>query len=137
MAEEVTKAEEKVKAEKKAKALKAPLPEMSNFPNVSVVETPKEIRIAAEVPGLTRKDIGIGLNINTVTLSGKRKAIVGADKNKPLVAEVQHGRFNRTIKLPSDVEIRRSRVKARVRDGLLTLSLLKKDYKRVKSISAS
>ena len=99
-----------------------------------MVETGKEILLAAEVPGLSRKDINIGLNINSVSLSGKKKWVHPEGKDKALISEVKYGIFNRLIKFPCNVEIRKSRVNARVTNGLLTLSLLKKDYKKVKSI---
>jgi HSP20 family protein len=133
--DEETKAEQqKEKKEKKVKPPKPELPQLSNFPNISMVETGKAIMMAVEVPGFSRKDIKIGLNINSVSFSGKKQQILPEEKNKSLLSEVKHGVFNRLIKLPCDVDIRKSNVKARVKNGLLTMNLLKKDYKKVKSI---
>ena len=137
MDEEKKNEQQKVKKEKKVKPPKPELPELSNFPNISMVETGKEIMMAAEVPGFSRKDIKIGLNINSVSLSGKKQQILPEGKNKSLLSEVKHGVFNRVIKLPCDVDIRKNNVKASVKNGLLTMNLLKKDYKKVRSIQVS
>lgn len=137
MDEETKAAEAKKDAKKADKPPKPELPELPNYPNVSMVDAGREIVLAVEVPGFSRKDLTVGLNINSVALSGKKKPAVSQGKDKALLSELKYGMFNRMIKFSCDVDTRRSRVKAQVKNGMFTMTLRKKDYRKIKTVPVS
>src|SRR5919109_1325511 len=62
----------------------APLPgfeRSTGWPTVDLAETDKEIRVTAELPGLTEKDVEIVLNDDVLTLKGERKAEHDGERN--------------------------------------------------------
>ena len=92
-------------------------------PRVDVHETEKEVLIDVEVPGLEKKDIKVEVKDNTLTISGERKSERKTESTQCCRVERHYGRFERTFGLPDTV--RRDKVNAEYKNGVLTLSLPK------------
>jgi HSP20 family protein len=90
-------------------------------PQVDVVETDKEIRISAELPGLEEKDIDVGVSRNVLTISGEKRQEKEEKGHSYLRTERSYGSFKRSIPLPSEVDA--SKTDAVFRNGVLTVSL--------------
>ncbi|HEY7698277.1 MAG TPA: Hsp20/alpha crystallin family protein [Vicinamibacteria bacterium] len=93
-----------------------------SFPAVNAWEDEKAFHVEAELPGMEEKDIQITVLGNELRLEGKREEV--HDES----ARVQHrerfnGEFSRTLRFP--VEIDDSKVEARFRNGLLTVTMPK------------
>ncbi|MFN3727052.1 MAG: Hsp20/alpha crystallin family protein [Allosphingosinicella sp.] len=91
------------------------------WPNVELSENERELRITAEMPGMTDKDVELLLENGMLTLRGEKKS-ESEDKDRGY-SERFYGRFERRIQLPSNVD--ESGAKADFREGLLTVTLPK------------
>jgi len=92
---------------------------MMSWPSVEVGESDREIRITAEVPGMSDKDIELLVEDGLLTLRGEKKS-EAEDKDRGY-SERFYGRFERRIALPSGVD--HQAAKADFRDGVLTITL--------------
>ena len=102
------------------------------WPRVDVTDAEEHLRIDAEVPGLTEKDVDLTLKDGVLTLSGERKAETEDEGRK--VTERFIGRFTRQI--PLGYEIDEDNVSASFANGELTIILpktakAKSDAKRI------
>ena len=73
-------------------------------PAVDIYETPEAIVMKAELPGLTREDIGIQIRDNTLTLKGERRFAKEADEETYLRIERVYGSFQRSFTLPASIQ---------------------------------
>jgi HSP20 family protein len=94
---------------------------MMAWPSVEVGETDREIRITAEVPGMSDKDIELLVEDGVLTLRGEKKSET-EDKDRGY-SERFYGRFERRIALPTAVD--HQAAKADFKDGVLTIALPK------------
>ena len=90
------------------------------WPNIEVSETDKEIKIAAELPGIEQKDVEVELANGVLSIRGEKKTET-EDKGR-LFSERYYGRFERRI--PVD-DIEEDKVSASFKNGVLTVTLPK------------
>jgi HSP20 family protein len=101
-------------------------------PSVDVSETPKEVVLKAELPGMDSKDIEVSVQGNVLTLRGERKK-EQEDKGENFHRiERSYGAFSRSIQLPADVDA--AKVNATYKDGVLKINLPKTKGVAVKKI---
>ena len=91
------------------------------WPAIETSETDKEIRLTAELPGLTNKDVEVLVEDGILTLRGERKS--HSEERDRGYSERYYGRFERQIALPRGIEA--DRVSADFKDGMLTISMPK------------
>jgi HSP20 family protein len=91
------------------------------WPRVDVTDAEDHVRVDAEVPGLTEKDVELTLKDGVLTLSGERK--VENDDDERRVSERFVGRFTRQIPLGYDID--EENVTASFANGELTVTLPK------------
>jgi HSP20 family protein len=103
------------------------------WPSVEISETDKEIRVTAEIAGLSENDVEVLLDDGVLTLKGEKRSET-EDKEKQFSERV-YGRFERRIPLGSEVE--EDKVDASFKNGVLTVILPKsaKAQSRVKRIA--
>jgi HSP20 family protein len=89
------------------------------WPNVEVSQTDDEVRITAEVPGMTEQEVELLLEDGILTLRGEKKS-ESEDRDRGY-SERFYGRFERRIALPPGVD--EETAKAEFRDGILTVTL--------------
>ena len=104
-------------------------------PSVDVYETDKEIVVEAEIPGAAEKDISVEVKDNILTLSGERKKESEAKYDDYHRIERTYGRFQRSFTLPDSIET--EKVKAKVKNGVLTVRLPKVPKAVAKKIAVS
>ncbi len=92
-------------------------------PAVDVVETSKEIKVKADLPGLEEKDIKIELNDGYLTIIGERKEESEEKGAHTYSCERRYGSFSRT--LPINADIKENEVKAHFKNGTLEIILPK------------
>lgn len=92
-------------------------------PQVDVVDTDKEIKVSAELPGLDEKDIEVSLTREGLTIRGEKKEEKEERGKDYYRSERSYGSFTRTIPLP--VEIDAEKVAASFKKGVLTVKLPK------------
>ncbi len=93
------------------------------MPHVDVNETAKEIRVTAELPGMEEKDLEVSLVEGALTIKGEKSEEHEEEKGDVHRSERQYGMFERTIPLPSEVDV--DKVKASFKKGVLKISLPK------------
>lgn len=93
----------------------------ASWPSLEVNETDNELRVTAEVPGMSEKEIELFVEDGMLTVRGERKNET-EDKDRGY-SERYYGRFERRIALPSNVD--QEGAKADFRDGVLTVTLPK------------
>ncbi len=102
------------------------------MPAVDIYETPDQVVMKAELPGLTREDIEINVRDNTLSLRGQRKFEKDVKEENYLRIERAYGSFQRSFTLP--VTIQQDKIKAVFRDGVLELTLPKAEEARPQQI---
>jgi HSP20 family protein len=94
---------------------------MAGWPSVEVIETDKDVRVSAELPGLDEKDVEVLMSDSVLTLRGEKRSEV-EDKDRTF-SERTYGRFERRIPLGWDVE--EDKVNASFQNGVLTVTMPK------------
>lgn len=101
-------------------------------PSVDILETENELVLKADVPGVELKDIDIQIENGTLTLKGERK-FEKEEKNKGFHRlERSYGSFVRYFTVPDTVDT--EHVKAEYQNGVLTVTLPKKEIAKPKAI---
>ncbi|MDO8447369.1 MAG: Hsp20/alpha crystallin family protein [Rhodoferax sp.] len=101
-----------------------PLPSPTQI-KVDVKETDKLYTVHAEVPGVSKEDIDVSLDGNVVTLRAEVKQQDSTEKDeKVLRSERYFGAVSRSFQLPVDID--QAQAKAKYDNGVLTLTLPKK-----------
>jgi HSP20 family protein len=107
--------------------------DLMRAPETDVVETEREIRVVAEMPGLNRDDIEIDMENNVLTISGeKREARTEKEEGRYHLSERRYGKFSRSFVLPRDVEA--DGIQASFQDGVLTVHIPKAERARRRKI---
>lgn len=97
-------------------------------PKVDIAETNEQYIISVEVPGVDEKDIHVSLQGDTLTISGEKKQEQEHKDVNVHSIERSYGSFQRVLNMPSDAEA--DQVKARFKNGVLTLTVPKNPAKR-------
>lgn len=95
---------------------------------VNVQEEQDAYILSALVPGLKAEDLNIQILEDVVTIEGT----YAADESEYLLRELPHGEFHRSLRLP--VQLDADKAEAKIKDGLLTLSIPKAESARPKTI---
>ena len=99
-------------------------------PAIDMYETDKEVIVDAELPGMTAKDIDVSVRNHTLRLKGERRFSEEVKEENYYRMERAYGSFQRQIELPS--EVREDQVKATFQDGILHVSVPKKQEAKAK-----
>jgi len=93
-------------------------------PLLDMHETPEELIITAEVPGLNKDDFSVELVGRRLTIHGEKK-IVREQKGGDgcLISERRYGSFSRSILLPYNIDDKT--IAADLKQGVLTVRLPK------------
>jgi|SRR6186713_2995783 len=104
-------------------------------PAVDILETDGEMTIKAELPGIEAKDVTISLDNNVLTLRGERRTDREISHENYHRMERAYGSFYRSFAIPAFVDV--ENVRAEFRNGLLTITLPKKDSAKGRSIEVN
>jgi HSP20 family protein len=92
-------------------------------PQMDMYETPDEIIIMGEIAGVNKEDLELEISSKAVRVQGIRSQFPRIDNAKYRLAEIQYGKFERVLYLPSpiDTEV----VSASYTNGFLQVRLAK------------
>ncbi|MBN8828591.1 MAG: Hsp20/alpha crystallin family protein [Sphingobacteriia bacterium] len=96
----------------------------SFFPSVDVSETDKEIKIAAELPGIDEKDIELTLDNGLLTIKGKKEIVREEKEESYHIIERSKGNFFRSFQLPYN-SITDKDLEAKFKKGVLNIIIKK------------
>lgn len=98
-------------------------------PLLDMHETPEELIIRAEVPGLNKDDFAVELVGRRLTIHGEKRVIreqKGGDGC--LISECRYGSFSRTVQLPYEID--EKLIGADLKHGVLTIRLPRPEKER-------
>jgi len=101
-------------------------------PPVDIYETEDAIVLKAELPGVDAKDVEVRVEDNTLYLKGERKFEKEVKEQNYHRVERSYGSFARSFSLPNSISA--DQVKAEFKDGLLTLTMPKREEAKPKTI---
>ncbi len=104
-------------------------------PVTDIFETEKDYVFKVELPGLSKEDVNVELNGNTLSIKGELEEEKEVKKENYHRIESVSGVFSRNFALPRDVDV--ENIKANMKDGILELRVGKQEEKRKKEISIS
>lgn len=104
-------------------------------PAVDIYEDETSFMIKLELPEVNRQDVKVNLHENTLSISGERR-IENEDKRDGYHrVERSYGQFYRSFTLPPNVNP--EGINAQFKDGMLRLSIPKKEEAKPKQIEVS
>ena len=105
-------------------------------PNVEVLEKEGKLLVRADLPGLTKDDVKVGVTDDVLTLEGERKQEKEEKREGYFRSERSYGAFYRAIPLPDGVKA--DGIVANFRNGVLEVAMpLVKEEKKVKKIEVN
>jgi HSP20 family protein len=101
-------------------------------PPVDIYENENNIVLKADLPGVDPKDVEVRVEDSTLYLKGERKFEKETKEENYHRVERSYGSFARSFSLPNSINA--EKVKAEYKDGLLTLTLPKREEAKPKTI---
>jgi HSP20 family protein len=105
---------------------------------VDVREDADHIYVEAELPGFKKEEVDINLENQTLTITAQQKSRTDekpSDKSSWLLHERRYTRFQRSFTLPPTVDSQS--VQAKLNDGVLTITLNKREESKPRRITVS
>jgi HSP20 family protein len=104
------------------------------FPLINVGATPEQVDVYLFAAGLDPKSLDISIQQNLLAVSGNRK--VPVDESADYYRQERFdGEFRRVITLPDDVDP--DRVEAKYRDGVLQITVQRREAARPRQITVN
>ncbi|HUK05850.1 MAG TPA: Hsp20/alpha crystallin family protein [Burkholderiales bacterium] len=102
-------------------------------PNVDVIDRDDEVVVRAEVPGYRKEDIEISVSDSLLTLKGEVRREEKEEEGDYFRSEISRQAFSRSLVLPAEVDD--AKAKATIKDGILELTLPKREKSKRRSIA--
>jgi HSP20 family protein len=104
-------------------------------PSVDIFETEHELVVKADLPDVKPEELDIRVENNILTIRGERKFEKKVDENNYLRVERSYGSFARSFSLANTVNS--EAIKADYQNGVLTLSIPKREEAKPKQIKVN
>lgn len=101
-------------------------------PPVDIRETEDSLVLKAELPGVKPDDVEIRVEDSTLYMKGERKFEKEVKEENFHRVERSYGTFSRSFSLPSSIDS--DKVKAEYQNGILTLTMPKREESKPKTI---
>ena len=101
------------------------------LPPVDIFEDAGGITLCADLPGVGREDLAIGVDGRNLTIEAPLK-LGEANSLTPVYAEVRANHFRRSFELSGDLDT--AKIDAGLRDGVLTLRIPKAEQAKPRRI---
>jgi len=101
-------------------------------PPVDIYENGDSLVLKAELPGINPDEVEIRVEDNTLYLKGERKFEKEVKEQNYHRVERSYGTFTRSFSLPNSIDA--DKVAANFQDGVLTLTMPKKEEAKPKTI---
>ena len=104
-------------------------------PAVDILENEQELVVKADLPDIKPEELDIRVENNILTIRGERKFEKKAEEKNYLRVERAYGSFARSFSLANTVKT--EAIKADYQDGVLTLSIPKREEAKPKQIKVN
>lgn len=101
-------------------------------PAADIYDTKDDYVVKLEIPGLSKKDVKIEVENDTLSVSGERKSDNGVKKDELQWSEIHSGKFYRVFRLPKNIDSQK--INASMKDGILELRVPKSEVMKPKNI---
>ena len=105
---------------------------VSAMPKIDMYQDNDDVVVKAILPGLTNDDVQISVTSDILTLRGEFKEENDEKEKSYHIREQRYGTFERSIALPTDVQV--NKAKALFENGVLTITLPKAETVKPKTI---
>lgn len=102
-----------------------PIGETNFKPSINVQDKGKEYLVTAEIPGMSENDINITLEDDQLILQGEKRNEFKDEGKGFWKSEISYGSFYRAIPFSNDIDA--DKVSANYKDGVLKVTLAKKE----------
>jgi HSP20 family protein len=102
------------------------------LPPLDVSETPEDVTIRAELPGIAAKDLDISVLGNTLSISGKKEEVQEKKEENFYQCERRFGSFRRAVELPDTVDP--EKITAESDNGVVTIRIARKPGAKPKHV---
>ncbi|ELW9445778.1 Hsp20/alpha crystallin family protein [Burkholderia cenocepacia] len=103
-------------------------------PSVDIVEDQRGVTLRADLPGVPRENLDVKVHDNTLTIEAATQFDTAADL-RVRHAEIRSTRYARSFVLSADLDT--SRIDANLRDGVLTLTIPRREETRPRRIDVT
>ncbi|MFP4179822.1 MAG: Hsp20/alpha crystallin family protein [Spirochaetaceae bacterium] len=103
------------------------------YPALDIKDKEDSVEVRCDLPGVDKKDIDISVSGNTLTIKGEKNEEKEEKESNYYRKESWSGSFQRSVALPDSVDP--DKADASMKNGILTLTLPKKEDERRKKIS--
>lgn len=104
-------------------------------PPVDIRETATDYALEIEVPGLTKDEVHVEAEGNTVTVRGERKQAQESERGTRHRVERRYGRFERSFEINDGFDA--SKIEAHLESGVLQVTLPKREESKPKQVKVS
>ena len=101
-------------------------------PAVDIADEKDNIIVKADIPGMKKDDIEVNVENDVLTIKGEKKEEKEVKGKDYVRSERYYGAFHRSFSLPTSVDA--SKVNANYKDGVLEITLPKKEGAKPKQI---
>lgn len=98
---------------------------LSLAPSMDIIEDKDHFSVQLEMPGMDEKDIKVSIADNVLSITGEKSTSKKNEDKKYVSREISYGKYERSITLPSTVDI--NKAKATFKKGMLWVDLPKKE----------
>jgi len=109
-------------------------PEKYFVPAVDIFETPQEVTVIAEMPGVGSSGVEVSLEDSVLTIKGTRPQEV-VEGGNPLLQEYETGHYLRRFTVAETID--QEKIRASMRDGILTVVLPKTEPAKPRKIEVT
>jgi HSP20 family protein len=116
------------------KAQEPTMPTRAFLPTTDIFETEDALTLVLEMPGVDRGNIDVSVENGVLTVEGK----INFDKYEglqPVYSEYNVGPYRRSFRISSRID--QDKIKAEIRDGVITLVLPKAEQAKPRRIEVS
>lgn len=104
-------------------------------PALDMVENNDDFVVTADLPGVSRDNVDLSVADNVLTIKGDKQGEQEDGNGNYYRKESWEGSFQRTVSLPQGVDA--DKVKAEMKDGVLTITLPKREEAKPRKISVN
>jgi HSP20 family protein len=101
-------------------------------PQMDIYETPEEVVVRAEIAGVDKDNLQIEISSKAIKIFGKRTEPPCIENTTYRLAEIQYGKFERILFLPTQIDA--DRVTTKFEEGFLEIRLTKLPKERTHKI---
>ena len=106
------------------------------LPRTNVEEKDDSFEFTMEMPGLAKKDVDVSLENDTLVVKGEKVEKSEEKEDKGILRrEIRSSKFERSFSLGKHVD--QNSIKARMADGILTITVPKKDQEVGRKVDVS